>query len=76
MTDEAIRFTATVFKLQTLIDGGWRLYLDIQQPTDDKNIMELARCKQPGVLLECAAVVIDNNPKESKNARNSKKIHI
>lgn len=56
---EAIRFSAQIFKIQTLIDGGLRLTLDLVGPTDPKTIVELFEAKQPGIILECAAVVID-----------------
>ena len=61
--DDAIRFTAQVFKVQTLVDGGTRLTLDVQP--DDATIVKLFRAKQPGVLLEVAAVAIIPEKQES-----------
>lgn len=55
--DNAIRFQAQVFKVQTLIDGGLRLTLDLGS-VDPKTIVQLFDAKQPGVILECAAVAI------------------
>lgn len=55
--DEAIRFQAQVFKVQTLIDGGVRLTLDLGAG-DSKTIVALFDAKQPGVLLEVAAVAV------------------
>jgi hypothetical protein len=56
MSDDAIRFSATVFKIQTLVDGGMRLTLDIE-PTPE-TILALFESKQPGIILEVAAVPI------------------
>jgi hypothetical protein len=68
---DAIRFQAQVFKVQTLIDGGLRLTLDIGQ-IDPAVIVALFDAKQPGVILECAAVAIraENLTKLDKNENN------
>lgn len=58
MSDVAIRFQAQVFKVQTLIDGGIRLTLDLGAVTPEA-IVALFDAKQPGVLLEVAAVAIE-----------------
>ena len=58
--DDVIRFQAQVFKLQTLIDGGLRLTLDLSL-LEDKTILALLAAKQPGVILEIAAVAIDED---------------
>jgi hypothetical protein len=60
MSDDAIRFQAQVFKLQTLVDGGLRLTLDLCLPLDDKTVLALLAAKQPGVILECASVAIES----------------
>ena len=57
-TADAIRFSAQVFKLQTLIDGGIRLTLDLVEPIDPAVIVDLFEAKQPGIFLEVAAVAI------------------
>ena len=58
MTDDpAIRFDAIVYKVQTLVDGGIRLTLDLSG-TDASTIMALINAKQPGVALAVAAVAI------------------
>ena len=57
MSDEAIRFQAQVFKVQTLIDGGLRLTLDLGA-VDPAVIVALFEAKQPGVMLEVAAIAI------------------
>jgi hypothetical protein len=53
--DEAIRFTAQVYKVQTLVDGGLRLTLDLVDARPD-TILKLIQAKTPGVLIETAAV--------------------
>ena len=58
--DAAIRFTAQVFKVQTLIDGGVRLTLDLDS-TSPETIVRLFGAKQPGVFLEVAAVAINTD---------------
>lgn len=58
MTDDpAIRFEAQVYKVQTLVDGGIRLTLDLAGTNSDV-IMALINAKQPGVVLALAAVAI------------------
>ena len=53
--DDAIRFTAQVYKVQTLIEGGLRLTLDLVDAQPD-TILKLIQAKAPGVLIETAAV--------------------
>ncbi len=60
MTDAAIRFQAQIFKIQTIVDGGTRLTLDLG-PLDAETIVALFAAKQPGVLLEVAAVAIQED---------------
>ena len=73
---QAIRFTAQIFKIATIVDGGIRLTLDIQ--ADTKTVVELMCSREPGVLLEIAAVKVsaetlinldknENNKTRSKN---------
>ncbi len=58
-TRDATRFTAQVFKVQTLVDGGIRLTLDLVAPIDPQTIVQLFDAKQPGIFLECACVAFD-----------------
>ena len=77
MSDEenVIRFSAQVFKIATLIDGGLRLTLDLSiSITDGKTIIALLEAKQPGIILEVAAVPII--VEKEKNAGKHRKIHI
>ena len=54
---EAIRFKAQVFKVQSMIDGGLRLTLDLGEVTPE-TIIALFEAKRPGVLLEVAALAV------------------
>jgi hypothetical protein len=56
---EAIRFTAQVFKMQTLIDGGVRLTLDLVDAKPE-TVLKLIQARQPGILLETAAVPFES----------------
>ena len=66
--DLAIRFQVQVIKLQTMADGGWRLTMDIVEPSDihARDALDKAR-KTPGVILEVAAVAV--NVEKSKSWR-------
>jgi len=60
MSDDVIRFAATVHKVQTLVDGGYRLTLDLVPPTALDAIMHLmAVANRPGVTLHCGAVAVE-----------------
>lgn len=71
MSDNAIRFSAQVFKIATTIDGGIRLTLDMGA-TDPNMVMALINAKQPGVILECACLAVRpdllNNNEVTTNA--------
>ena len=54
MASEAIIFTATVYKVQTLVDGGVRLALDMPEDTIMQMAM-LAECQRYGVVLRITA---------------------
>jgi len=55
MSDDVIRATVQVIKVQTLQAGGWRITLD---GTDMQAFSEFAKAQTPGVLLELAAVAV------------------
>ena len=57
--DAEIRFTAAVYKLQTLVDGGIRLTLDMDENTIPQMAM-LAEAKRSGIPLEFVAKVDDD----------------
>ena len=60
---KVIQFKATVYKVQTLVDNGLRLTLDLSEKELDteKSMME---CKTRGALLEIAAVPVKVEIKE------------
>ena len=62
MTGEAIRFAATIYKVQTLVDGGIRITLDLPE-TAIQEATAIMQARQAGALLEVAAVAIDPEPK-------------
>ena len=56
---EPIAFHATVYKVQTLADGGVRVYLDLPE-TAIMQMAQLAECQRFGVVLDVAANTIEN----------------
>ena len=68
MTNDAIRFQAQVFKIQTVVDGGIRLTLDLGA-VDPAVIVALFEAKQPGVLLEVAAVAVEFDKQIGANGK-------
>ena len=56
--DAEIRFTAAVYKLQTLVDGGIRLTLDMPETSIPQMAM-LAEAQRQGIPLEFVATVDD-----------------
>ena len=54
--DAEIRFTAAVYKLQTLVDGGIRLTLDMPETAIPQMAM-LAEAQREGIPLEFVAKV-------------------
>ena len=71
---EAIRFTASVNKVQTMVDGGLRVVLDFPENAIE-TASALMKVKSNGWLLEIAAVpfqqviVASVKQEESKNAQ-------
>lgn len=70
MNEDVIRFVAEVYKVQTLVDGGIRVTLDLPE-TDIEQMGALAQARRAGALLEVAAVPIVQEKKgfslKSKN---------
>ena len=58
--DAVIRFTAAVYKVQTLVDGGIRLTLDMDENAIPQMAM-LAEAKKSGIPLEFIAKVDEHN---------------
>jgi len=52
-----IRFTAAVAKVQTLVDGGLRVTLDLSEK-EIKAASDLMKCKQRGAVIEIAAIPV------------------
>lgn len=52
---EAITFTAQVYKVQTLVDNGIRLTLDLPE-TAIPQMAQLAACQREGLALRFTAV--------------------
>jgi hypothetical protein len=57
MSDEAIRFTATVSQVRTLSDGGLRIVLDLPE-TAVITATQMMIVKQESAYLECACLAI------------------
>jgi hypothetical protein len=57
MTDDALRFSATVAQVKTMADGGLRLVLDLPETAIDI-AAAMMQAKQAGAVLEIAAVFI------------------
>ena len=58
--DAVIRFNAAVYKVQTLVDGGIRLTLDMDENAIPQMAM-LAEAKRSGIPLEFIAKVDEHN---------------
>ena len=56
---DAIAFHATVYKVQTLADGGVRVYLDLPE-TAIMQMAQLAECQRFGVVLDVEATPKQN----------------
>lgn len=64
MSDEPIEFSATVEKVQTMTDGGIRVYLDLPETA----LLEMARlveCRIKGVALHIMAIPRNLEEKDS-----------
>lgn len=64
-----IKYQAQVFKVQTLIDGGLRLTLDLVSPVIPETIVQLFDAKQPGIILDCASVVTKQKETSGRGKR-------
>lgn len=65
---QAIEFTAQVYKVQTLVDNGIRVTLDLPE-TETVIMAKLAECQRAGVVLHIVATVAekdDGRPKATK----------
>jgi hypothetical protein len=64
---DAIEFTAQVFKVQTLVDNGIRVTLDLPE-TETVTMAKLAECQRFGAILQINASVMrhDDERKHTK----------
>jgi hypothetical protein len=63
VTPDAIQFGATIYKVQTLVDGGIRVTLDLPE-TAIAQATKLMQARQAGAVLEVAAVAIEPEVKK------------
>jgi hypothetical protein len=63
--DETIQFGATIYKVQTLVDGGIRVTLDLPE-TAIAQATKLMQARQAGAVLEVAAVAIEPEAKKKQ----------
>ena len=70
-TEKVIRFSAQVYQIRTLADGGMNVTLSLSDK-DIKQIAQLLECKKSNALLEIAAVPIKPESKIEKNVRNKR----
>ena len=70
---QAIEFTAQVYKVQTLVDNGIRVTLDLAE-TETVIMAKLAECQRFGAVLQITAEVIQNN--DRGNTKKRGKFHI
>ena len=70
---EPITFWAIVGKVQTMADGGIRVYLDLPE-TAVVQMAELAACKIGGVVLDvtCKAKAEDEREKDKNGQKRTK----
>jgi hypothetical protein len=68
--ENAIVFDAIVYKLQTLVDGGIRVTLDLSENSIPQMAM-LAECKRSGIVLklECSASGIKDEGRKNIGKR-------
>jgi hypothetical protein len=58
MESETITFDAVVYKVQTLVDGGLRLTLDLPE-TAIAEAARLMECKRIGIALKISCALIN-----------------
>lgn len=59
MTDNAIRFSAAVNKVQTMADGGIRVVLDLPE-TEIASMAQLAACQVDKIYLNITCTAVDD----------------
>jgi len=71
MSDAAIRFPASVYKVQTTIDWGIRLTLDLPETAIAQAAM-LMECQRMGVILDVTATPKVQNTEQGETADGKK----
>lgn len=59
LTDNAIRFSAAVNKVQTMADGGIRVVLDLPE-TEIASMAQLAACQVDKIYLNITCTAVDD----------------
>jgi len=65
---DAIIFDAVVYKLQTLVDGGIRVTLDLSENNIPEMAM-LAECKRSGIVLNVECTQANSKSEERQNGK-------
>jgi hypothetical protein len=65
--ENVIRFSATVFQIRTLVDGGMNVTLALSDK-DIKQVSQLLECRKMGAVLEVAAVPVKQVKQEEKKS--------
>lgn len=68
-----ITFDAVVYKVQTLVDNGIRVTLDLPE-TAIMQMAQLAECQRFGVMLEITAKAAQQDDRPDTNKR--RKLHV
>lgn len=67
-----IHFSASVFQIRTLVDGGMNVTLSLSDK-DIKQIAQLLECKKAGAVLEVAAVPVKQKKSQETKKANGRK---
>ena len=70
--ENVIRFSASVFQIRTLVDGGMNVTLSLSDK-DIKQVSQLLECKKIGAVLEVAAVPVKQVKQEVKKNESAKR---
>ena len=67
MSEQALRFSATVAQVKTMADGGIRVAIDLPETA-----AAMMQAKQAGAILECAVMAVVKQPSAEKEIRNDR----
>jgi len=71
MSEQALRFSATVAQVKTMADGGIRVAIDLPETAIDI-AAAMMQAKQAGAILECAVMAVVKQPSAEKEIRNDR----